>query len=297
MFNSRQYQDQRENLYLAALPVDAGAVLVHGVSSSPAARRSAATPAARPRADQREQLGPQQRRRRQQGPADRGPAAAQLLQPDRLQLPQPEERPPASARWISAPSSRLLQGGGKAVALESLTLAERNLLYADPQLRPLPQGAVRPDRQQQRRRHQRRGLPAVGRAVQQRRRQVGGLGASGLIPGVIPAVDDHSNGVTVPPASSGDALHDARHHADAVGLPQHDAAEDHRLHRPGKHRRAQRHPPALPGLAGGRPRPAAAGAERRAATADRPFHPPGRPAELSCSRSMPSSSRSACRWP
>ena len=90
MFNSREYQDQRENLYLAALPVTQErfsfmAQFFAAERGDPRLRRP------RRRRGPGQQLDPQQRHRLQQGAADRRAAAAQLLQPDRLQLPQSEE--------------------------------------------------------------------------------------------------------------------------------------------------------------------------------------------------------------
>ena len=70
MFNSREYQDQRENLYLAALPVtlERFSFMAQFFAAEEAIRAYAGRDAAG-RPDQ--QLDPEQRHRLQQGAADR----------------------------------------------------------------------------------------------------------------------------------------------------------------------------------------------------------------------------------
>ncbi len=199
--NSRQYQDQREDLYLAALPValERFSFMGQWFAGSEAIRSYAASDAPG---------GPQNN-----WALNNGVGVSKVLPTGALLLLNfsnqtvfnflsPKTTSSVSTLDFSA-MQPLLQGGGKAVALESLTLAERNLLYAIRNYArfrkelyvliasnnggAISGGAFQPS-----------GVLSNNGTV-----QVGGLGNSGLTPGVIPAAAIVLNGVTVPPASPG----------------------------------------------------------------------------------------------
>ncbi len=127
MFNSREYQDQRENLYLAALPVtqERFSLAAQFFAASQAARNFAGTQAPGGAADN--------------WTLNNGIGMAKVLPTGALLLANfanqtvfnitnPKKTTSVTSLDLSA-IQPLLQGGGKAVALESLTEAERQLLY------------------------------------------------------------------------------------------------------------------------------------------------------------------------
>jgi len=200
MFNSRQFQDQRENLYLAALPValERFSFMGQAFIGSEALRTYAASEAPG---------GPQNN-----WALNNGVGLSKVLPTGALLLLNfsnqtvfnflnPKTTTSVSTLDFSA-IQPLLQGGGKAVALESLTQAERNLLYAIRDYARFRKelyaliasnsgGAISGS-----------SFQATG-VLSTTSASVGSLGASGLTPGVIPAVAIARNGVTVPPTPPG----------------------------------------------------------------------------------------------
>jgi outer membrane protein TolC len=127
LFNSREFQDRRENLYLSALPVTLERFAF-------AAQYYAAEEAARNYAGGHAKGGPANN-----WALNSGTGASKLLPTGALLLLQfsnqtvfdflnPKRTLSASTLNFSAVQP-LLRGGGKAVTLEPLTLSERNLLY------------------------------------------------------------------------------------------------------------------------------------------------------------------------
>jgi len=128
MFNSREYQDQRENLYLAALPVTLERF-------SLAAQFLASQEAIREYAGRNTPTG-----QTSNWTLNNGIGVSKILPTGALLLLNfsnqtvfdflnPKKTISESTLDFSA-IQPLLRGGGKAVTLEPLTLAERNLLYA-----------------------------------------------------------------------------------------------------------------------------------------------------------------------
>jgi hypothetical protein len=127
MFNSREFQDRRENLYLSALPVTQERFAF-------AAQFFAAEHAIREYAGRRAQGG-----RANDWTLNSGTGLSKLLPTGALLLLQfsnqtvfdflnPKKTLSTSTLRFDA-LQPLLRGGGRAVTLEPLTLAERNLLY------------------------------------------------------------------------------------------------------------------------------------------------------------------------
>ncbi len=235
MFNSREYQDQRELLYLAALPVtqERFAFMAQFFAAQEAIRAYSG----------RETAGGQS----SNWSLNNGTGFSKILPTGALLLLNfsnqtvfnflnPKDVISVTNLNFNA-IQPLLRGGGEAVALESLTQAERNLLYQIriyARFRKLLYVSVASNN----------GGAISGSSFQpsavlsnNNGVQTGNLGASGIVPGVIPPVTTTIGSAIVPPQQSRFAVAGAGHHADAVGLPQHHAAKDHGLHRPGKHRR------------------------------------------------------------
>jgi hypothetical protein len=127
MFNSREYQDQRENLYLAALPVTQERFSFAG-------QFFAASEAIRGTGGSESAGGPSNN-----WTINSGAGISKVLPTGALLLldfsnqtvfdfVQPKKTLSATTVNFNA-IQPLLRGGGQAVALESLTQAERNLLY------------------------------------------------------------------------------------------------------------------------------------------------------------------------
>ena len=168
MFNSRQYQDQREDLYLAALPVTLERF-------SFMAQFFAGSEAIRSYAGRNAPGGPENN-----WALNNGIGMSKVLPTGALLLLNFSNQTvfnflnPKSVTSVSAlelhchpaAAAGRRQGGGPGVA----DPGRAQPALRDPQLRPLPQGAVRLNRQQQRRRHQRLGLPAQRRPVEQQHR-------------------------------------------------------------------------------------------------------------------------------
>ena len=200
MFNSRQYEDQRENLYLAALPVTQERF-------SFMSQLFAATEAIRTFAGNTAPGGPQNN-----WALNNGVGLAKVLPTGALLLLNFANQTvfnflnPKSVTSVSTLNFQavqpLLQGGGEAVALEGLTQAERNLLY---QIRSYARfrkelyvaiasnsggaisgGAFQPT-----------GVLSNGGV------SVASLGFSGLTPGVISRLSTSLSGPLVPPTSPG----------------------------------------------------------------------------------------------
>jgi hypothetical protein len=224
MFNSREYQDQREDLYLAALPVTQerfsfaaqlfaaqeatravsgrGAMLPNRSSSSSG---SSSTGGALPGAQSNWALN------NGTGFSKILPTGALLLLNFSNQTVFNFLNPKGLASVTTLDFSAiqpLLQGGGKAVTLESLTQAERNLLY---QIRTFARfrkqlyveiasnnggsisgGTFQPS-----------GVLSNNNSGMVTSNPGGGLGASGLTPGVIPPVATTISGPILPPLSPG----------------------------------------------------------------------------------------------
>ena len=190
MFNSREYQDQRENLYLAALPVTQERF-------SFMTQLFAAQEAVREYAGQTTATG-----QTSNWSVNSGAGFSKVLSTGALLLLNVSNQtvfnflnPKNTVSVTSINFSAIqpfLQGGGQAVALESLTQAERNLLY---QIRTFARfrkqlyveiasnngGSINGAQ-----------LPGVGRSGQARVRTLPPASvASGLKPGVIIAGSDH----------------------------------------------------------------------------------------------------------
>jgi hypothetical protein len=202
MFNSRQYQDQREDLYLAALPValERFSFMAQFLAGSQAIRSYAASEAPGGKENN--------------WALNNGIGMSKVLPTGALLLLNfsnqtvfnflnPKKVVSVTALDFSA-IQPLLQGGGKAVALESLTTAERNLLY---QIRAYARfrkelyvliasnngGAINGAN------FQPTGVVSSNNII-----SVGGLGGpAGPTPGVIPAFASTLTAPIVPPASPG----------------------------------------------------------------------------------------------
>jgi hypothetical protein len=200
MFNSREYQDQRENLYLAALPVTLQRFSFMG-------QLFAANQAIREVAGNQAPTGPIN-----DWALNTGVGVAKVLPTGALLLlnfanqtvfnfRSPNNTLSTSTLNFNA-IQPLLQGGGKAVALESLTEAERSLLYAIRNFARFRKelyvaiasnngGSISGSS------FQPTGVLAAGGGVST------GLGSSGLTPGVILSLATTLSGPLVPPSSPG----------------------------------------------------------------------------------------------
>jgi Outer membrane efflux protein len=201
MFNNRQYQDQRENLYLAALPVslERFSFMSQFFAGSEAIRTYAGHTAPG---------GPENN-----WALNNGIGLSKVLPTGALLLLNfsnqtvfnflgPKKTTSVTSLDFTA-IQPLLQGGGKAVALESLTEAERNLLYAIRNYARFRKelyvfiasnngGAISGS-----------AFQPTGVLSSNSTLQVGPLGNSGLTPGVIPPPATTLGGPIVPPASPG----------------------------------------------------------------------------------------------
>ncbi|HEX5271399.1 MAG TPA: hypothetical protein VFW33_12960, partial [Gemmataceae bacterium] len=201
MFNNRQFQDQREDLYIAALPValERFSFMAQFFAGSQAIRTYAGPNAPG---------GPENN-----WALNNGIGMSKVLPTGALLLLNfsnqtvfnflnPKSTTSATSLDFTA-IQPLLRGGGKAVALESLTLAERNLLYAIRNYARFRKefyvyiasnngGAISGSA------FQPSGVLSGNGTV-----QVGSLGALGITPGVIPGAATALNGPIIPPASPG----------------------------------------------------------------------------------------------
>ena len=201
MFNSREYQDQRENLYLAALPVTQQRFSFMGqlFAAEQAIRNSAGSGTPGGKANN--------------WTLNTGVGAAKVLPTGALLLLNFANRTvfdflnPKRTLSVSTLNfdaiQPLLRGGGKAVALEALTQAERNLLYqirdyarfrkslyvliASSNGGSIAGGSFQPS----------------GVLSGNNFNPAGGIGGSGLTPGVIPAVSTTLTGVPLAPGTAG----------------------------------------------------------------------------------------------
>ena len=200
MFNSREYQDRRENLYLAALPVTQERF-------SFTSQLFAATEGIRTDSASEATNGPANNWKINSGAglAKVLPTGALLLlnfsNETVFNFLNPKSLLSTSAVNFSAVQP-LLRGGGQAVALESLTQAERNLLY---QIRSFARfrkelyveiasnngGSISGSS------FQPSGVLSSGGSG------TGGVGGSGLIPGVIAGFSSGINGPIVTSGSAG----------------------------------------------------------------------------------------------
>jgi hypothetical protein len=213
MFNSREYQDQRENLYLAALPVTQQRFAFMG-------QFFAAQEAIRSVAGNQSPITTGGAGLGQQNPSGRannwvlnnGVDVAKVLPTGALLLlnfanvtvfsfTNPGNTLSTTTLNFDA-IQPLLQGGGKAVALESLTQAERNLLYAIRNFARFRKelyveiasnngGSINGSA------FQPTGVLSNSNGVST------GLGFSGLTPGVIPPPSTTLSAPIVPPSSPG----------------------------------------------------------------------------------------------
>ncbi len=201
MFNSRQYQDQRENLYLAALPVSLQRF-------SFASQWFAASEALRTYAGREAPGGPANNWALNNGIGMSTvlPTGALLLlnfsNQTVFNFLNPKKVTSVSEIDFSVVQP-LLQGGGKAVALESLTEAERNLLYAIRNYARFRKelyvyiasnngGAISGST------FQPSGVLGTTGPI-----SIGPLGSSGLVPGVVPPFSSRLTGPIIPPTSPG----------------------------------------------------------------------------------------------
>jgi len=200
MFNSREYQDQRESLYIAALPVtqERFAFMAQFFAAQEAIRAYSGRETAEGQ--------------RSNWTLNNGTGFSKILPTGALLLLNfsnqtvfdflnPKRTTSVSTLNFNA-IQPLLRGGGKAVALEPLTQAERNLLY---QIRTFARfrkllyveiasnngGAINGSA------FQPSGVLANGGGINN------GLTASGVIPGVIPPVPITLGSPLVPPPSPG----------------------------------------------------------------------------------------------
>ncbi len=144
-------------------------VLVRG----PVLRR----PGSRPRLHRRrharrpdQQLEFEQRHGLQQGIAHRRPAVAEFQQPDGIQFLEPQEphqRHHVELQRDTTVAARRRRGGGARIA----DAGRAQLVVRHSQLRPLPQRALRRNRQPKRRQHQRLGISTDRGALQRGRRR------------------------------------------------------------------------------------------------------------------------------
>jgi len=206
MFNSREYQDQRENLYLAALPVTQQRF-------SFAAQLFAAQEATRGYYGRNTPGG-----QRNNWTLNNGTGFSKILPTGALLLLNFSNQTvfnffnPKNITSVTNLDFSIvqpfLQGGGKAVALESLTQAERNLLY---QIRTFARfrkqlyvevasnnggsingGSFQPS-----------SVLSNNNGANNNIVSTGNLGPSGLVPGVIPSAAVTINSAILPPASPG----------------------------------------------------------------------------------------------
>ncbi len=201
MFNSREYQDQRENLYLAALPVTQERFAF-------VAQLFAAQEAIRAYSGRETATG-----QSSNWALNNGTGFSKILPTGALLLLNFSNQTVFNfldPKLVTSVTSLnfnaiqpLLRGGGEAVALESLTQAERNLLY---QIRNFARfrkelyveiasnngGAINGSR------FQPTGVVSSNNSV-----GTGGLGNSGLNPGTIPAVALALSSPIVTPSSPG----------------------------------------------------------------------------------------------
>jgi hypothetical protein len=201
MFNSREFQDQRENLYLAALPVtqERFSFMAQFFAAQEATRAYTG----------RETAGGQS----SNWALNNGTGFSKVLPTGALLLLNFSNQTvfnflnPKNTLSVTSLNfdaiQPLLRGGGEAVALESLTSAERNLLY---QIRSFARfrkelyveiasnngGAINGS-----------AFQPVGVLSNGGANSTAGLGASGLTPGVIPPTGTTITGATVPPTSPG----------------------------------------------------------------------------------------------
>jgi hypothetical protein len=200
MFNSREYQDQRESLYLAALPVTLQR-FAFGTQFFAASQAI------------REYFG----RRTPTGPANdwalnNGVGFSKILPTGALLLLSFSNQTvfdfinhkTVSESVLNFQATQpLLRGGGKAVALEGLTQAERNLLYAIRNFARFRKslyvaiassngGAISGS-----------SFQPTGVLSSTGVNATSGLGFSGLTPGVVPPVSTTGNGPAVTPGSPG----------------------------------------------------------------------------------------------
>ncbi len=200
-FNSREFQDQRENLYLAALPVtvERFAFMAQFFAAEEAVRGASGSKIAG---------GPTN-----SWTLNSGTGFSKILPTGALLLfnfanqtvfdfVNPKKTLSATTLNFNA-IQPLLRGGGRAVALEPLTQSERNLLYAIRSFArfrkelyvaiasssggSISGGSFQPS-----------GVLS-GNGIN----NAGGVGGSGLTPGIVPPVTTNLNGPILPPFSPG----------------------------------------------------------------------------------------------